>query len=279
MSTFKETIYSNINEVNYLSAFSNSYSEIHGWVSVIISSFAIPLNIINSITLYKIKTSTFKTNLILILIALCDSIIMLVYIPFCIHFYIRNKNSYSSQPNPERDNLFWAKYSIFNSNLSVTFHFISVWLTVYLAFYRYLTLEKSIVSIKKKKFKKNLKLKYKIFIYLLSKSKITMILIVFFSVLICIPVYLFPVVRCDIYENITSSNETILNQTFVYYMDQSDLNIELNGLIFKLSFYLQAILGKMVPCCLLAMFIYLIIKNLNFIKKYREKFSSNKKVK
>ena len=276
MSIVNETIkyYLNSTIKNYISEFSDSYSEIHGWVTVIISLFAIPLNIFNSYILYKTKISTFTTNLILILITSCDSIMMLVYVPFCVHFYIFNKNSHLIQPYPERDTFFWIGYSIFNTSVSVTLHFISIWLTVYLAFYRYMNLEQSIYFIKKNK---GLKTKFKMFTYLLSKSKLILILIAFISVLSCIPIYIFPAIRWEVYENITV-NETLVNQIYICFVGQSDLDIKLNGFIFKLIFYSQAILCKIIPFCFLALFITLIINDLYFIKKSREKFILFKKV-
>ena len=72
---------------------------------------------------------------------------MIVYIPFCVHFYIINTNSHSAEPYPKRDTLFWTLYSLINTFISVTFHCISIWLTVYLAFYRYIKLAKTIFNI------------------------------------------------------------------------------------------------------------------------------------
>jgi hypothetical protein len=50
---------------------------------------------------------------------------MITYLPFSIHFYIQNSNSYSSQITAKRDTFFWTHYSLFNIFVSVTFHSIT----------------------------------------------------------------------------------------------------------------------------------------------------------
>jgi len=60
--------------------------------------------------------------------------------------------------------------------------------------------------------------------------------------------------------------------SIIYYITESDLNIATNNLIFKASFYLQAIVGKIIPCSLLGMFIGLISHYLNLIKNNKKNF-------
>jgi hypothetical protein len=52
----------------------------------------------------------------------------------------------------------------------------------------------------------------------------------------------------------------------VYYISESELNMKTNNLIFKISFYIQAIIGKIIPCCLLGLFIGFIRYNLKIIE-------------
>jgi hypothetical protein len=81
-------------------------------------------------------------------------------------------------------------------------------------------------------------------------------------IFISIPSYLYP----DILKQNSTSNDS-----FVYLIRQSDLNIQTENLIFKLSFYTQAIPAKIIPCCLLSIFIPLIIYNLVVFKKKKQR--------
>lgn len=274
MSESNETVDSTLSlnqDETFVLLFSRYYSQIHGLIALVVCFTGIPLNLFNTFILIRNETAAFTTNLILICIAFFDSLIMLIYVPFCIHFYIRNKFSHSIDPYPERDTLFWIIYSLLNTCTSITFHSISIWLTVYLAFYRYISLAKSVASISKTE---TSKLKIKICDYLLLKNKILILFIILVCVAFCFPIYLFPTVRSFVHNNMTS-NETKI----VYFVDQSELNVATNDLIFKLSFYSQAIFVKLIPCILLLVFISLLINDLYVIKKNRiEKFVSFKKV-
>ena len=113
------------NSTSILFIISEKYSQIHGWLSVAICMVGIPFNIFNMVVLNKAKIASFATNSILISIAFCDTVLMLTYLPFSIHFYILNSNSYSSETTAKRDTFFWTHYSLFNIFVSVTFHSIT----------------------------------------------------------------------------------------------------------------------------------------------------------
>lgn len=261
-------------------AFSAHYSNVHGWLSLFVCSFGLFFNTINIFILHKTKTPTSTTNFILILIASCDSIIMFFYIPFCVHFYILNENTYNKEPYPARDTLFWAWFLLLNILSSVTLHCISIWLTVYLAFYRYITLEKSISTVRRAGKKENSKIKTRTIDFCLSINRTMIILIMIFCILICIPVYMFPTVVSDAYSNQTLAvnNETLIMPLKIYYVDESQLNIDSGRLIFKVGLYFQAFFGKIIPCIFLIIFISLLIDILVFVKKNRARFGSIKRV-
>lgn len=229
----------NDSSYNFILNISNSYSSIHGWLSTIICLIGIPFNLFIIIVLTKTKIASFTINLILICMAICDSITMIVYLPYCIHYYLIYSNSYLVEPFPERDTFFWTLYSIVYIFVSITFHSVSIWLTVYLAFYRYFSLQNSVSRIGSKN-KTNLKYKQNKFIeFLLKKSRHTVVFILISCILYCSPTFFYPTVR--LINNSTSSNQS------VYMVDQSDLNKQTNGLMFKMSFYGQALFAKIIP--------------------------------
>jgi hypothetical protein len=60
---------------------------------------------------------------------------------------------------------------------------------------------------------------------------------------------------------------------FVYQIQQSDLDSSTNGLIFKITFYTQAILGKFIPCLLLVTFSSLLIHSLVVINRKNKRLN------
>ena len=98
--------------------------------------------------------------------------------------------------------------------------------------------------------------------FLLFSSYKTTFLIVFLCIFICFPSYLYPVIK----ENKCNSSGNI-TQISCYYFDESELNKMSNNLIFKLSFYFQALFVKIVPCIFLVVFIGLLVKLLFQIRR------------
>jgi len=96
---------------------------------------------------------------------------------------------------------------------------------------------------------------------IVSNAKLILVIIILFCIIYCIPTYLYP--QKNKYEN---NNKTV----FMYYIAESDLNMKTNNLIFQISFYIQAIVGKILPCILLGVFIGLIRYNLNVIELNKE---------
>ena len=98
-----------------------------------------------------------------------------------------------------------------------------------------------------------------------------------FCVLFCLPTYLYPQTR-EGYININETKARDFDKTKgsmkYYYVDQSDLNIRTNGLIFKLMFYLQALLGKIIPSVLLVIINTMLVKSLLGTKS-DEQYSSS----
>ena len=170
---------------------------------------------------------------------------------------------------PSRDTYFWTCYSLVNIFISVTFHSLSIWLTVYLALYRYFYIKESVSRITKKG--SNMETKNNKLIELfLNKPVLALFLIIIFCLLFCMPTYFFPTIKFNYINSTNSSKESI-----IYYVDQSYLNIITNGFVFKASFYGQAVFAKILPCFLLVTFIYLLIHSLLIVKQNQKNLKSN----
>lgn len=247
--------------------FSNSYHLYHGWLSFIICSIGLIFNILNVFVLLKASSESAKeTNFILMTLATSDSLAMISYLPYCIHYYIFHSKSAVIKQSSEGK--YWSIYSFVHLTSSTTFHTISIWLTVYLAFYRFIYMSKSVDSMKGLHNKR----KQRFIKVLLSKSHLTIWLICLFSVIICLPIYLYSsIVKSN--ENITgiSINKAITKSVYIYLINTSELDKISNGFVYKVMFFLQAISSKLIPCCLLIIFISLLVRSLVNVKKNSKK--------
>lgn len=125
------------NELSIYWKFSNAYRPIHGWLATFVCLFGIPSNLLNIIVLTRPNMITSPTNLILTALAFSDLFTMLSSIVFSIFFYIVHMNTPYNEPSLERDSWAWTHFAMLHVMASVTFHSISIWLTVYLACFRY----------------------------------------------------------------------------------------------------------------------------------------------
>lgn len=74
------------------------------------------------------------TNAILTGMAVSDLLVIASYIPFAVHnFFNRDVSA------REKFSYGWAVFTLFHAHNTVVFHTISMWLTVLLAVWRYLT--------------------------------------------------------------------------------------------------------------------------------------------
>lgn len=76
------------------------------------------------------------TNVILTGMAVSDLVVIATYIPYVIHSFLRE-----SIPIADKFTYGWAVYTMAYSLMSVVFHSISIWLTVLLAVWRYVTVK------------------------------------------------------------------------------------------------------------------------------------------
>ena len=75
------------------------------------------------------------TNAILTGMAVSDLVVIATYLPFVLHYFLMS----STVPPEEMYSYGWAVYTLLHAHISVVFHTISIWLTVLLAVWRYIT--------------------------------------------------------------------------------------------------------------------------------------------
>ena len=224
--------------------FSNKYQRIHGWLSLAVCIFGLISHIINMIVLTRKNMIRRETNIILLAISISDFLVLTTTTPYLIHFYIIHRDKSIFIPDPERDTKAWTIFLKTHIMSSVTFHTISVWLTVYLSCFRFFYLSSLMPHFGSPKPTKQKWLKISFiksmteYIFLKQNRMVMSIVSAFvFGFLFCLPV-------------------------FFYYLEQSDMNFITNDFIFKFMLYGQVIFTKLIPCSLIFLFTSLIIYKL-----------------
>lgn len=193
------------------------------------------------------------TNFILTALAIADLMVMLEYIPFVSHEYLDAKgrrfcSHYTYQ---------WAVFTIFHALFTQVFHFISCCLTVILAVWRYIALT----------YPQNNK------IWCSSKRTIyTIIFTYLLCPMVCLPVFLSlkvePVVKlCDKDHHMipkTHNTTQSFNETIYVVMYTSNQSSKI------ISFWVYGVVIKLVPCILLTLLSWKLIKVLLETKQRRK---------
>ena len=244
--------------LNLFENFSLTYSsKVHGWLTAIVCFLGIVLNVFNVIFLYRSKLASCSANTILISIAFCDSVIMAVYLPFSVIIYILHLNQN------------YMIYSASSQLICSTFHAMSVWLTVYLSVYRYVYMKESVSFLQSKKIKKETNTIEK---FVLFNSNKIILIICLFCVVFCSPTYVYTAFEFEFEKKVLQINES----SVIYSLsDESNLVKKkiFKKYLFEFCFYLQAILGKIVPSICLVVFIFLILRFLVIIKQNKTQLS------
>lgn len=120
------SLYINKETDEKMSSFRDSYSDIHFYLASVVCVFGVISNILNIIVLTRKNMKT-STNFILMILAISDGLINVIYVPYLI---IQNDLSYKS-----------AQYTYAFVVLTMMFHTVSVWITVTLAIFRYIAIQ------------------------------------------------------------------------------------------------------------------------------------------
>lgn len=107
------------------------YYHYHGYASLLVCAFGSVANVLNIAVLTR-KEMVSPTNAILTGLAVADLLVMIEYVPFAYHMYMRP----ADYPRADRFSYNWSMFVLFHSDFSQAFHTISIWLTVTLAVWR-----------------------------------------------------------------------------------------------------------------------------------------------
>lgn len=222
---------------NNLQTLKNRYAQVHGYLSVAVCLFGIITNIANIVVLNKKHMRT-STNLILLWLAVADLSTMVEYVPFALRFYVFKHPEMEFQENQSYS---WMCYLLFHADFSITMHSMAIWLTIMLAFFRYLYIYFP--------HKGNMYCSIK-------NAKITIFVIYVSAVLVCIPNY--------ISNYWTSSTQVIggKNVTVYNFAQRRDVDKRF-VIVFEFNYWIQSIFIKLVPCSLLTLLTIVLISALH----------------
>jgi hypothetical protein len=259
----------------FLFRFSNMYRPIHGYLSTVVCLIGIPSNILNIIVLTRPNLISSPTNVILTGLAFSDLLTMCSYLPFAIYNNILYPEphycSFNVKPNVNslvaKNNFIWTNYLNFHVNFSITVHSISIWLTVYLAIFRFIFIATSTQVNLTQKSSWNRLISY---LRTYKSTMVMMSLIILFCILFCSPSYaLFKIVELPLNELVSNSVD-YTNMT-IYGQKERFNNTNDQDLLFKITLFTQAVCGKLIPCVILTTFTSLLIKSLITINSNKKK--------
>ena len=120
----------------HLSAFSDVYKGIHSYLSLTMCCFGIIFNVSNFVVFCQKEMIRSPINRILLSITVADLLLLVEYIPFCMHEYL-----WADINDAERYSWNWAAFVWFHANFSILIHTINICLTLCLAVWRFIMIK------------------------------------------------------------------------------------------------------------------------------------------
>ena len=234
--------------------FRTSYLQVHGYVSLIVCLFGMLANTMNIIVLTR-KDMISPTNAILTGLALADNLVMIDYMVYAVHTYILVQRSIE-----DRFSYPWAVYVFIHSHVTQVFHTISIWLTLTLAVWRYLSVAHPLSSRGW---------------CTLNRALVAILIAYVGSPILCIPTYLTSTIRDKdvIVKNPLFPN---LNETVrVYFVDASEMAKTYKSLV-KISFWTYSVIVKILPCLALTILSYCLVSALVNARERRDQLKRNR---
>lgn len=231
-----------------LEAFGQTYLIMHGYISLMVCLFGMLANTLNIIVLTRMDPRISPTNAILTGLALADNLVMIEYIPFAFHQYI-----FRNRPVYERFTYPWTVYVLIHAHVTQVFHTISIWLTLLLAVWRYLSVAHPLRSRDW---------------CTLDRALLAILLAYVCSPLVCIPLYL----------TFTIQEQTVTEKALkhtVYLLGTSDLARANHSLLENINFWTYSVVVKLMPCVALTILSFRLISALVSAKERRQNLKSN----
>ncbi|KAF0289506.1 Sex peptide receptor [Amphibalanus amphitrite] len=215
-----------------LNAFYLGYRKVHGYLALAVCIFGLTTNILSIVVLTR-KTMVSPTNAILAGLAIADIMVMVMYVPFTLNYYLQafGRTSFSYG---------WAVFMLTYVHVTQVFHTVSIWLTVVLAVWRYLaighpSLNREWCSMK--------------------NTSVAIVSAYIVCPILCIPSYL------------TFAISPQGNSTDRFVVGFSDLSTYNDKFLEKFNFWMYSVHVKLLPCVILTIFSCCLIHELMKARK------------
>ncbi|CAH4030595.1 unnamed protein product [Pieris brassicae] len=218
-----------------------AYNSIHGYISLIVCVFGSLANALNVAVLTRRDLAAAPINRLLKWLAVADVFVMMEYVPFAIYRYL-------ILPGQREMPYKWAAYLLFHMHFAQIFHTASICLTLSLAVWRYIAIKYSDRS----------------HILCTERRCSTAILSSFIlPPILCIPTYMV----FDIHTAVVLEPN---GPMILYHVDSDE-----EGQLFKLNFWVHAVLIKLLPCCILTVISLWLIKEVYSANEHQKRIRVN----
>lgn len=219
----------------------DSYRPVHGYLALLVCIFGSLANLTNIAVLTR-KDMVSSTNAILTGLAVADLAVMIEYIPFAFQSYIM-VDEHTSYPV--------TVYVLFHAHFAQVFHTASIFLTVMLAVWRFLSVVHPQTAVS---------------CCTLSRSVIGMVASYLISPLICVPSFLA--------FTILSKPSKRADGGLVYSIGFSEAALAHGRILSRVNFWLYSVLIKLTPCIALTYFSVRLIRALLETKRRKDRLMS-----
>ncbi|CAI5451824.1 unnamed protein product [Caenorhabditis angaria] len=234
----------------------NFYHPIHAYLSILLCVLGTIANFCNIVVLTR-RTMRTPVNMILTAMASCDTVVLFSNLIYTTHYsFIAFKYC-----QPKYWSYSWALFLIAHAHLSLVAHSSSVWLSVMLALIRYMTLRS-----RGNMGGMQVTLKHSYYAVAITVSAVA-------------------ILNAPNFLNY-KINESPLNETcihldekyhgaFAYLPGISDIAKSNHCVVFRLSYWISGLVFKMLPCALLSLFVWLLLKILREVRENRQRLLKN----
>ncbi|XP_038211299.1 sex peptide receptor-like [Zerene cesonia] len=218
-----------------------AYNSIHGYISLIVCFFGSLANALNVAVLTRRDLAAAPINRLLKWLAVADVFVMMEYVPFAIYRYL-------ILPGQREMPYKWAAYLLFHMHFAQIFHTASICLTLSLAIWRYVAIKYSDRN----------------HVLCTERRCSTAILSSFIlPPLLCIPTFLV----FDIHTAVVLEPN---GPMILYHVDSDE-----EGQLFKINFWVHAVVIKLLPCCILTVISIWLIREVYNANEHQKKIRIN----
>lgn len=231
-------------------SFHKSYALAHGYVSLFVCLFGLVGNSLSIVVLTR-KEILSSTNAILTGLAVADNVVLLEYIPYVVHMYFL-----VNRPLSEKFSYPWSLFVLIHSCITQVFHTISIWLTVLLAVWRYLSVAYPLYSRQR---------------CTLDRALVAILIAYIGSPILCLPQFFsFTIKEANESAGRAHSANATSNVT-LYTVGYSDLAQANGRFLQNANFWTYSVVIKIIPCITLTILSIQLIRALISARERRDK--------